>query len=555
MTDQTSNDGDTRKLEDTSMTATNALTPIANTNELQQHIGFDQRQPLQLSVTNASGQIRVSGSTREGIWLVVRRTDGKADEPGASIPITVSIDGNSISIHPDWTVAGGLASLAKKIKDQLQNGFDASEWDLNALRLTTDLNYDMRVELPLDLAEGSKVSVKTASGAITLNGINAAVSTVTASGAVSGSGLTGIISANSASGAISLEAVNGSLEVNAVSGAVSVRGGEAWTALRTVSGRIRINDFTMKHGRIATVSGAVEAHVSANNAQSYTFSTVSGRVELDVAVPAGVTSSLTSKSASGSVSVDGDWVPLERRSWKMGSGETGPAFDVKTVSGALHSSGRIDGGLLALREPLPEFEQQQEAERNEASTHDQATKHMNPHDGERGMWSEGHLDMDLDSITTWAKDFAKDFKRNFSQLGTPPEPLEPDQPTSAVPPAPPVTPPTPPRAPGSNDNAPWTWSSTTGATTVPPVSAQQPTSPITPVPPADPIADTDTTDTAPADVPVTPEPANTADVAAETGTMSESDAEHLRVLEALERGDIDVDEALSRLDPGTARGS
>ncbi len=547
MTDQIPNDGDTRKLEETSMPATNALTPIANTNELQQHIGFDQSQPLQLSVTNASGQIRVSGSTREGVWLVVRRTDGKVDEPGASIPITVSIDGNSISIHPDWSVAGGLSALAKKIKDQLQYGFNASEWDLNALRLQTDLNYDMRVEIPLELVEGSKVSVKTASGAITLNGINAGISTVTASGAVSGSGLSGIVSANSASGAVSLEAVNGSLEVNAVSGAVSVRGGEAWTSLRTVSGRISIHDFTMKHARIATVSGAVEAHVAANNAQSYTFSTVSGRVNLDVTVPAGVTSTLVSKSASGAASVDGDWVQAERKSWKMGSGETGPAFDIKTVSGAMHSSGRIDGGLLALREPLPEFEQQQEAERKNASRHAQATEHMNPHarpdNGERGMWGEGHLDVDLDNITSWAKDFAKDFKKNFSQLATPPEPLEP---TDPVPPTPPAPPTTPPPAPGTSDNAPWTWSSTSGARTAPPASTQQPTSP---------LADTEATAADPADAPVTPEPANTADVAAESGTMSEDDAEHLRVLEALERGDIDVDEALSRLDPGATRSS
>lgn len=550
MTDQTPHNGDTRKLEETSMTATNALTPIADTNELQQHIGFDASQPLNLSVTNASGQIRVSGSTREGVWLVVRRTDGKIDDPGAAIPITVSIEGNSISIHPDWTVAGGLTALAKKIKDQLQYGFNASEWDLNSLRLNTDLNYDMRVEIPLDLVDGSKVSVKTANGAITLNAINANVSSITASGAISGSGLTGITSAHSASGAISLEAVNGSLEVNAVSGAVSVRGGEAWTALRTVSGRININDFTMKHARIASVSGAIDAHVAANNAQSYTFSTVSGRVELDVTVPAGVTSTLVSKSASGSASVDGDWTPAERRSWKMGSGETGPAFDIKTVSGALHSSGRLDGGLLALREPLPEFEQQQEAERNTKSRHDHATEHMDPHQhphaGERGMWAEGHLDVDLDNITSWAKDFAKDFKKNFSQLATPPEPLEPEQPTQPVPPTPAAAPATPPPAPGSSDNAPWTWSSTSGAQTPPPAAAQQQTSPINGA--NEPTAEA-------AEAPVTPEPANTADVAAESGTMSEDDAEHLRVLEALERGDIDVDEALSRLDPGATRSS
>jgi DUF4097 and DUF4098 domain-containing protein YvlB len=532
MTDQMPGNEDTRTMDDSSMSGTNALTPVANSNDFQQYIPFDPSQPLQLSVSNASGQVRVAGTTQQGISLIVRRTDGKASDPAAAIPISVSTDGNVISIHPDWTVAGGLTSLAKKIKDQLQNGFNASEWDISSLRLNTDLNYDMRVEIPVSLRDGSKVTVKTASGAVTLNGIDANVSVVTASGAVSGSGLAGIVSAHSASGSISLEAVAGSLEVNAISGAVSVRGGEAWTSLRTVSGRISVHDFTMKHARVATVSGAVDAHFAANNAQAYTFSTVSGRVELDVAVPNGVTSTLVSRSASGGTSVDGDWVPAERRSWKMGAGETGPAFDVKTVSGAMHSHGRIDGGMLALREPLPEFEQGREPDSASGTSHmshgSAGTDHGSHH-------MDHGLDVDLDGITTWAKDFARDFKKNFSSLGTPPEPLAPERPTPPTPPTPPTTPPT---TPGAAGGQPWTWSTSAGS---PMMGTTQRTEPL---PPSD-----------PEDATITPEPANTADTAVSSQTMTPEDAEHLRVLEALERGDIDVDEALSRLDPGATRSS
>ncbi|HYJ13564.1 MAG TPA: DUF4097 family beta strand repeat-containing protein [Thermomicrobiales bacterium] len=541
MTDQTIDNSETRKLGDAPMTGMNSLTPVANSNDFQQFIEFDTSQPLQLSVSNASGQVRVAGTSQKGISLVVRRTDGKASDPAAVIPITVSIDGNSISIHPDWSVAGGLTSLAKKIKDQLQNGFNPSEWDVNSLRLATDLNYDMRVEIPIGLAEGSKVSVKTASGAATLNGVNANLSVVTASGAVSGSGLTGIVSAHSASGAISLEAVTGSLEVNAISGMVSIRGGEAWTSIRTVSGRISVNDFTMKHARVATVSGGVDAHFAANNAQSYTFSTVSGRVELDVTVPNGVTSTLVSRSASGGTSAEGDWTPAERRSWKMGTGEIGPAFDVKTVSGTMHSYGRIDGGMLALREPLPEFEQQHESDSS------QATPHMSHQTG--GSDHGGHTmdhgfngDMNIDGIASWAKDFARDFKKNFSSLGTPPEPIDPARPTTPVPPVPPtppVTPPfTPPTTPSAQAGQPWTWSTTAG---VPTTDSNGKTEPPTPPDPSE--------------APVTPEPANTSDPAPEVHMTTPDDAEHLRVLEALERGDIDVDEALSRLDPGATRSS
>jgi hypothetical protein len=149
------------------------------------------------------------------------------------------------------------------------------------------------------------------------------------------------------------------------------------------------------------------------------------------------------------------------------------------------------------------------------------------------------VDMNIDGITTWAKDFARDFKKNFSSLATPPEPVEPERPTSPVPPAPPAPPPTADASSGQ----PWTWSTTAGAPAAPTsaAAAEHSTEPLT--------------HPEPSDAPVTPEPANTSDTAVTSQTMTAEDAEHLRVLEALERGDIDVDEALSRLDPGATRSS
>lgn len=561
-------------------TANNALTPIAGTNGHQQFISFDRSQPLQLSVTNASGQVRVTGSTQEGVWLVVRRTDGNPDEAETTIPITVSISDNSISIHPDWNVAGGFSALAKKIKDQLQYGLNPSDWDISNFRLNTDLNYDMRVEIPMDLVDDSKITVKTASGAVTLNSIAANTSVATASGAISASGLTGIVSAHSASGAIALEQVNGSLEANAVSGAISLRGGEAWSALRTVSGRIQVDEFTMKHARVATVSGAVSARIAANNAQTYNFSTISGRVQLDVTVPASVSSSLVSRSASGSANAGGDWVPVERRHWTMGTGETGPAFDIKTVSGALECSGHLDGAMLALHEPLPDMEAARDAGDSPSHEPDDASSHGKE---TQGAGTPFDMNMDLDGLASWAKDFARDFKKNFSSLATPPEPMEPEQPAPPTPPQAPGTPPAPP----AGSPAPWTWSTTAGDTSPAGAASEQTTPPnaadtalVPPAPdhstettPATPAAST--SEPAPSDTPpnaadtalvtpepdhteetapIVPEPANTVDTASKAGVLDPQDAERLKVLEALERGEIDVDEALSKLDPGSTQG-
>ncbi|MEJ7901090.1 MAG: DUF4097 family beta strand repeat-containing protein, partial [Thermomicrobiales bacterium] len=419
------------------MATTHAMTPIAGTNGYQQQISIDPDQPLQLSVSNASGEIRIDGSDQAGVWVVVRRSDGNVDHDPDLIPVTVDIDGNHISVHPDWGVAGGVAALARKIKDQLQNGLNPGDWDLSRFRLNPDLNYDIRVQIPRELADGSKLTAKTASGRLSISGVGAEVVAVSASGQVSLKNLRGKITTNTASGAISIDGAHGSLEANTASGSLSVADGVAWTALRTVSGRISIERFTMKNARLASVSGSIHAQVTADNAQEYTVSTVSGSVKLDLTVPANVVTSLSSRSASGSSKVSDDWVANGRRSWTIGTGEPGPSFNVKTVSGSLKASARADAGLAPRNEPLPVTPG--------AGDSDGVTI-----TGEGHRDADGHFDMDMnmEGMTAWAKEFAQDFRKNFSSLATPPAPPAPNEPpagparptspTEPVFPAPPV---------------------------------------------------------------------------------------------------------------------
>ena len=558
------------------MTSTNALTAIAGTNGYQQQVPIDRDQPLHLSVSNASGEIRISGTDQEGVWVVVRRSDGQATEESIEIPVSVDVDGNTISIHPDWGVAGGFAGLAKKIKDQLQHGLNPSDWDLSNFRLNPDLNYDIRVEIPRELAADSKVTAKTASGRLTISDLTSDVSAVTASGRIEASALRGNVSMNSASGSVRLDGIDGSLEVNAVSGSVDVAKANGWTSLRTVSGRIQLDEGVLKHARVATVSGSVRAAFTAANAQTYAFSTVSGSVKLDVTTPATVLSTLTSKSASGSAQADGEWTSTGRRAWSMGGGQTGPALDVKTVSGSLKSTGRTDPTVTAQHEPLPELQLARDAaSASNSHRHDVDSDEAAFEQKLRQNAPQEGFDLDVDGITSWAKDFARDLKKNFASLATPPSPDQPEParpaetPVPPVPPAPPATPPTPPSMKADQDTAnvdeaiaraeeriaqaeeaadqaeeataeqgttpvasePWTWSSGSGAT-----------------PPS-------TTPIAGETAPIEPEPANTVETAEAAGAMSPADAERLRVLEALERGDIDIDEALSKLDPDDAKNS
>src|SRR5680860_10627 len=126
---------ETSGTEASSMASTHAMAPIAGANGYQQQVSIDPDKPLVLSVSNASGEIRVAGSDQPGVRIVVRRSDGNPEHDPELIPVTVDVDGNHISIHPDWSVAGGLTGLARKIKDQLQHGLNPNDWDLSKLRL------------------------------------------------------------------------------------------------------------------------------------------------------------------------------------------------------------------------------------------------------------------------------------------------------------------------------------------------------------------------------------------------------------------------------------
>ncbi|MGI8486426.1 MAG: DUF4097 family beta strand repeat-containing protein, partial [Thermomicrobiales bacterium] len=237
------------------MTDTTALTPIRGSNGYQQLIAIDPTKPLDLSITNARGEIKVQASDQPNVWVVVRRTDGRTEEE--TVQVTVSVEGNRISVRPSWQVASGISGFARKLKDQLQTGLNTNEWKFDNLKFSPDLDYDMRIEVPRNLFEGSRVSAKSASGNIEVNGLHAATTIASASGSVQAGDLDGRAAIHSASGSVKVKSITGNLEVNTASGSIKVENGEAWVALRTVSGSITVDRFTMKNARITTVSGSV----------------------------------------------------------------------------------------------------------------------------------------------------------------------------------------------------------------------------------------------------------------------------------------------------------
>ncbi|MGB3330610.1 MAG: DUF4097 family beta strand repeat-containing protein, partial [Thermomicrobiales bacterium] len=335
------------------MSDTTAMIPIQGSNAFEQYVKVNPSEPINLSVTNASGRVEVVATETTTVHVIVNRTDGQHEEEPQ---IVVSVSDNQISVRPSWIAASGISAFAKKLKDQLQNGLNTNDWKFDGLRFTPDLDYNIWVEVPRTLVDGSRFNMKTASGRASVKGLRDSVTIATASGRIEASDLDGVIAANTASGSIGLTNITGKLDANTASGSISLQGGEAWTALRSVSGSITIDKFTLKSARITTVSGSVKGAAIVNNTVDYHVESVSGSVKMELVLPVDSTTTLEFKSMSGSAKPNG-FIMTGKNSWSIGSGPQGPSLKVRTVSGSLRLNAHPESSIPTRHDapPQPEF--------------------------------------------------------------------------------------------------------------------------------------------------------------------------------------------------------
>lgn len=482
---------------------------------------IDETKPVRFSITNNDGDVSIQAVDGKEITVVATptRSRGPNTTGRPEDDFFVEAENNRISIRPNWQIGNTVTDIAQKVKTQLKDGFRSEDWDFKKMRFAGDASYDLDVRIPRVLAEGSTIAAKTTSGDVHAVGLRANVSIATASGDVEMEKIEGKVSAHSASGDVSMRMVTGSLESNTASGDIQVEGGDAWTALRSVSGDIRIRDFTMKSARVTTVSGTVNVDATLNNAADYSFDSVSGDMELTTRVPSsGAT--LTYRSLSGETHVGGDWTKGSgKRTWTIGGAEGGPKISVKTVSGELHANGIVSGDLEARSEAMPKDVREE--------TEEQVTK-----DESRDQVSDSTtvvVDADWDRAKGWLKDITQRVSKFVEELDSAGERrLEERKGTSNA-----STEPIDVTPSAAETNAAAETSAPTEPLAAPPASS--PTEPLDPVPPVPP--------TAPATPPVPPTPPAAPEPEVETTAQR-----RLRLLEAVQRGELTVDEALAQLD-------
>jgi hypothetical protein len=465
---------------------------------LETRVSFNADEPLTLSASNASGNVAVrsDASLPAGmIQVAATRTDHGTFEDDDR-HFTVKTEGNTISVHPDWQFASGVSGIARRIRDQLQHGFRPEDWNLSRLRFSPELDFHITITLPRSLAPGSQVKIRTASGEVEASDLVASTSIVTASGDVTSRTIAGTVTIHTASGDVAATDTTESLEINTASGDITIMGGDTWLAARSASGDVRIRDIALRNARVTTVSGDVAINAAlANTAAPYNVETVSGDIRLESTLPgSGVTAVLGFGTLSGSSKVGSGWDKQKRREWRAGSGDRTVSINVKTVSGDLIASARLSPDVDSREVELPQHTAGEESSAQDFK------------DEMRAFGQE-------------MKEFGREMKRSGEAGVTPP-----------VPP----TPPSPPSRARGGDHL-----FTVGPSGRPyrqtEDDASQPTEPVSP-----------------------PEPFTGEDKASageqdEGGTTApiempapEQD-ERLRLLEAVERGEMDIEDALAQL--------
>ena len=526
------------------MTDTTALTTVPGTPGFEQRIAIDPTKPIILTVTNASGEAMVQTTERPDVLVYVRRTD-RRDTPDDDPQISISTQGNEISVRPSWGAASGVGEFARKLQEQVKRGLNDGDWNFSGLKFSPDLSYDIRIEVPRDLIAGSRFALRTASGKVTAIGIRDNVSLASASGKIEAENLDGTISMHSASGSIHATQITGSVEANSASGSITLDNGEGWLAARSASGKIAIDHFTLKNAKVTTVSGALRISAIMNNVADYTFETVSGSLQINSVLPADSAATLTHKSMSGSATAHGAWNADGRRAWTSSSTITaaGPSLRTRSVSGSLTANAHIEESIPTRHEALPSPIGPDEDPTDAfdlGKDIDDATAPLNDidfpfgrRDQERGSSATNASVEWKDWIRTTVRAAEETARHVVNAFQQPVEPLDvdvtPERPAAPKAPAAPEAPKTPPTPP-------------------------TPPTVFTPgTPTAEQVATDEQAAIADEQAAIAEEHARIANetipaTASDDDTDDPDEIERRRILEAVERGEIDIEDALTQIE-------
>lgn len=327
--------------------------------EISHQLVIDPSQSLELNVSNVHGRIAVRGADRKDVLVQATkhgRSDSKVFERAR---LRIQADGNVINVHPDYgshlsfggdtfdldvglelgrdiarDVVKGLFGKRSEADRESSHGERVEPWDDSGRP-----RYDIAIEVPRSLVEGSRVVLRTASGPMDCMDLQAHVDASSASGDLHLHTLRGPVTVQTASGELHAERISGRL------------------TFRSASGDARITDCDLTGLNVNTASGDINLQGRLAAADGLRVHTVSGDVDLELVDP--VPSEITFKSVSGDARIGMPYQPVGQKTWKCGPDGSHGRLAVKTVSGdlvvrvrAASGSGERESGF-STGEPVP----------------------------------------------------------------------------------------------------------------------------------------------------------------------------------------------------------
>jgi DUF4097 and DUF4098 domain-containing protein YvlB len=290
--------------------------------------GFDVTGPIRLELSNASGDVNITGSSDGKVHVhgEVRASGFGFDNPQKRLDETVA--------NPPVEQRG----------DTIHVGTDFSHLRNVSIAYTIQVPHDTEVDA--SVASGAQnirdlrgpVKVHAASGTIRVEKIDRDADLSTASGSVTASDIGSDVQVSSASGNVTVSNVKGDVRVKAILGVIRVSHPGGRVEGNTASGQVEIQDAA---NDVTAHAASGRVYVQGNpGAQGYwNLKTASGGVQ--ISVPASANFHLSAEAVSGEIRTDIPIVVEEqgKHALRARVGNGGGRIEVRTASGEIRVTG------------------------------------------------------------------------------------------------------------------------------------------------------------------------------------------------------------------------
>jgi DUF4097 and DUF4098 domain-containing protein YvlB len=284
--------------------------------------------PLRLELTNASGDVSITGSADAKVHV---HGDVRASGFGFDNPKTRLDDTRA---NPPVELRG----------DTLRIGKDFSHMRHISITYTIQVPHD--TEVTASVASGSQhirnvrgpVFVKAASGTIHVEKIDRDAQLSTASGSVTANDIGNDVHVSSASGTITVSNIKGDVRIGAMSGVIRVSQPGGRVDADTSSGEVEIQGAA-NDVKASAIAGRVYVQGNPGADSFWDLKTVSGTVQFTV--PPTANFHLSAEATSGDIRADIPIVIEEqgKHSLRAHMGNGGGRVEVHTTSGDIRVSG------------------------------------------------------------------------------------------------------------------------------------------------------------------------------------------------------------------------